>query len=71
MKICSLMPILYQPTVHRLFVVTDPSPLPLDDQYDLNADLNISQVVVVHKYISRSICSVITIYDTKRSRVAS
>ena len=36
------MPILSQPTVHRLFTVTDPSPLPLDDQYGLNADLKTS-----------------------------
>lgn len=50
------------PTVHRLFAVADPSPLPSDDQYGLNADFNISQVVVVHKYISHSIYSMITIY---------
>jgi hypothetical protein len=55
------MPILYEPTVHRLFAVADPSPLPLDGQYDLNTDFNSLKL----SHLAVSICQMITIYDTK------
>ena len=59
----SLMPILYEPTVHRLFAVADPSPLPLDDQYDLNAGFNL---LLLFTNTSRcSISPTIAICDTK------
>lgn len=61
----SLIPILYEPAVHRLFALADPSPLPHDDQYGLNTDFNILLLLLFTNTSRCSICPTITIYDTK------